>query len=125
MSQTVTGVIKRNPDEIRWIELTPKNPPVQLTEKKEKKEKKEIKTEKAADNLSPSLPPLPKDLFPMPQKELKFFSEPKKVIKKTQGSILSFQIFTSLIFCLIFLLSKAAVPELYENLHIFFTGLFK
>lgn len=125
MPQTITGVVKRNPDEIRLTELTPQRheiaPTASLTEKKEEKEKK---TENITDDLPSSPPPLPKELLRLNQKEPAFFSEPKKVKKKNEGSILGFQILTSLIFCLILLLSRMGAPQLYDNLHLFLTRIF-
>lgn len=57
-------------------------------------------------------------------KEIAFFSEPKRVKKKTQRSIFIFQSAVCAAVCLIMLISKLAVPQLYENLHIYLTRLF-
>lgn len=57
-------------------------------------------------------------------KEIAFFSEPKRVKKKTQRSIVIFQTALCAAVCLIMLISKLAVPQLYENLHIYLTRLF-
>lgn len=57
-------------------------------------------------------------------KEIAFFSEPKRVKKKTQRSIFIFQSAVCAAVCLIMLISRLAVPQLYENLHIYLTRLF-
>ena len=57
-------------------------------------------------------------------KEIAFFSEPKRVKKKTQRNIFIFQSAVCAAVCLIMLISKFAVPQLYENLHIYMTRLF-
>lgn len=57
-------------------------------------------------------------------KEIAFFSEPKRVKKKTQRSIFIFQSAVCAAVCLIMLISKFTVPQLYENLHIYLTRLF-
>lgn len=57
-------------------------------------------------------------------REIAFFSEPKRVKKKTQRSIFIFQSAVCAAVCLIMLISKLAVPQLYENLHIYMTRLF-
>lgn len=57
-------------------------------------------------------------------KEIAFFSEPKRVKKKTQRNIFIFQSAVCAAVCLIMLISKLAVPQLYENLHVYMTRLF-
>lgn len=57
-------------------------------------------------------------------REIAFFSEPKRVKKKTQRSIVIFQLGVCGAVCGIMLFSKLAVPQLYENLHIYFMRLF-
>lgn len=57
-------------------------------------------------------------------REIAFFSEPKRVKKKTQRSIFIFQSAVCAAVCLIMLISRLAVPQLYENLHIYLTRLF-
>lgn len=56
--------------------------------------------------------------------EPNFFSDPKKVKKKTQRSIVIFQLGVCGAVCGIMLFSKLAVPQLYENLHIYLTRFF-
>lgn len=58
-------------------------------------------------------------------KEIAFFSEPKRVKKKTQRSIFIFQSAFCASICLIMLLSKLMVPQLYENLQLYLTRLFQ
>lgn len=123
MPTKVTGALVSQ--EPVWRDLTFKKPAEipQIEEKPEEKAK--IPEEQENPPISAYEPtPIPKSLKHITDRELKFFSEPKKVVKKTQGSIISFQLFTSLLFCLILFLSRIAVPQLYENIHIFLTRLF-
>lgn len=57
-------------------------------------------------------------------KEIKFFSDPRTVKKKTQGSILTFQIAFSVLFCLFYKLTQLLAPELYYNISIYLERLF-
>ena len=57
-------------------------------------------------------------------KEIKFFSDPKTVKKKTQGSILTFQIAFSVLFCLFYKLTQLLAPELYHNISTYLERLF-
>lgn len=57
-------------------------------------------------------------------KKIEFFSNPKTVIKKTEKNILFLQIIVSGVFCGIMLLLKIFLPQLFENLDLYFTKLF-
>lgn len=57
-------------------------------------------------------------------KEIAFFSEPKRVKKRTQRSIFIFQSAVCAAVCGVMLLSRLAAPQLYENLHLYFMRLF-
>lgn len=59
-----------------------------------------------------------------PIKEVKFFSDPKAVKKKTQGSIVAFQIIFVTLFCLAYKLAKVFTPELYINVSSYLEQLF-
>lgn len=58
-------------------------------------------------------------------KEIAFFTEPKSVKRKTQKHIFGFQAITAVTVCLIMLLLKLFVPELYDNLHLYYVRLFQ
>ena len=58
-------------------------------------------------------------------KEIAFFTEPKSVKRKTQRHIFAFQAITAVTVCLIMLLMKLFAPELYNNLHLYYTRLFQ
>lgn len=57
-------------------------------------------------------------------KEIAFFTEPKTVKRKTQRHIFGFQALTAATVCIIMLLLKFLVPQLYDNLHLYFLRLF-
>lgn len=57
-------------------------------------------------------------------KEIKFFSDPKTVKKKTQGSIIRFQLIFSGLICLLLKLTQAFTPELYDNINAYLERLF-
>lgn len=57
-------------------------------------------------------------------KEVKFFSDPKTVKKKTQGSILAFQTGFAVLFCLLYKLAQLFIPELYYNINTYLERLF-
>lgn len=59
-----------------------------------------------------------------PIKEVKFFSDPKAVKKKTQGSIVAFQLIFTALFCLIYKLCRTFTPELYLNISTYLERLF-
>lgn len=58
-------------------------------------------------------------------KEIAFFTEPKTVKRKTQRHIFAFQAVTAAAVCLVMLLLKIFVPELYDNLHLYYLRLFR
>ncbi len=65
------------------------------------------------------------DNFLSENKEIAFFTEPKKVSKKTQKHILAFQSITAASICLVMLLLHLCAPELYDNLRLYFLRLFR
>lgn len=67
----------------------------------------------SADGEIPVIPP---EFEAQPVKEIKFFSDPKAVKKKTQGSITVFQIIFTVLFCLVCKLTELLAPELYLNI---------
>ena len=58
-------------------------------------------------------------------KEVKFFSDPKKVKKRGEGSIIAFQTGFTALFCLLYTLSRLFVPELYQNINIYLERIFR
>lgn len=123
MSSAVIGKLKSSPEEINWTQLTPKVPPAkEITDAEPAKAPQPPQPQPAQSPEKPYVPPI---VTHISKKEPKFFSEPKKVKKKTEGSILAFQILTSLIFCLLLFLSRIGAPQLYDNLHIFLTRIFQ
>ncbi len=124
MPTKVTGALVSQ--EPVWHDLTFKKPAeiLPIGEKTEPTGEKAKPPEEKSPITDYTPAPIPKSLKHIADREPKFFSEPKKVVKKTEGSIISFQLFTSLLFCLILFLSRIAVPQLYENIHIFLTRLF-
>lgn len=58
-------------------------------------------------------------------KEIAFFSEPKKVRRKTQRDIFIFQTAAAAALCGIMLLLRLCAPELYNNIHLYFIRLFQ
>lgn len=63
-------------------------------------------------------------LNPPEIKEVKFFSDPKTVKKKTQGGILAFQTIFTLLFCLFYTLTRYLAPELQQNISAYLERLF-
>lgn len=64
-------------------------------------------------------------LTPVPQiKEIKFFTDPKAVKKKTEGSILAFQLIFTALFCVICMMTRLFAPELYLNISTYLERLF-
>lgn len=57
-------------------------------------------------------------------KEIKFFSDPKTVKKKTQSSITRFQLIFSGLICLLLKLTEIFTPQLYENINAYLERLF-
>lgn len=57
-------------------------------------------------------------------KEVKFFSDPKAVKKKTQRSIIAFQVIFTALFCLVYKLTALLAPELYLNVSTYLERLF-
>lgn len=82
-------------------------------------------TDKAAiyKNADNSEARSPEALKTEPVKEIAFFSEPKRVKKKTQRSIFLFQLLFCSSICFVMLISKLTMPPLYENLHVYLTRL--
>ncbi|MBD5113749.1 MAG: hypothetical protein HDT46_00865 [Ruminococcaceae bacterium] len=66
------------------------------------------------------------ELTPVPQiKEIKFFTDPKKVKKKTEGSIIAFQLIFTALFCAVYKLAELFAPELYLNISTYLERLFR
>lgn len=64
-------------------------------------------------------------LTPVPQiKEIKFFTDPKAVKKKTEGSIIAFQLIFTALFCLVCKITQLFAPELYLNISTYLERLF-
>lgn len=64
-------------------------------------------------------------LTPVPQiKEIKFFTDPKAVKKKTEGSIIAFQLIFTALFCVICMMTRLFAPELYLNISTYLERLF-
>ena len=60
-----------------------------------------------------------------PSREVRFFTDPKPVIKKTQLSITVFQLTTAAAVCLLLKVCDLFAPELFANIHLYLTHLFK
>lgn len=58
-------------------------------------------------------------------KEIAFFTEPKRVTKKSQRHIFAFQAITAAAVCVVMLLLHLCAGELYDNLHLYFLRLFQ
>ena len=56
--------------------------------------------------------------------EVRFFTSPKAVIKKTQLSITAFQLITSAAVCLLLKICGLLSPQLFANLHQYLERLF-
>lgn len=63
-------------------------------------------------------PPLPRD------REIRFFTDPKTVKKKTEGEIIAFQVAFTALFCLAYKLTELFSPELYMNISAYLERLF-
>lgn len=134
MSATVIGKLKNTAGEVKMIEISPKIPvnaekeedkqeQVQREERQQIREREQSEASKQAQSQDNAvIPPIVKNIS---KKETKFFSEPKKVKKKTEGSIIGFQLITSFIFCLLLLLSRLGAPQLYDNLQLFLSRVFR
>ena len=57
--------------------------------------------------------------------EVRFFTAPKPVIKKTQLSITAFQLATAASVCLLLKLCALFAPELFANIRLYLTHLFR
>lgn len=66
-----------------------------------------------------------KEDFLYENKEIAFFTEPKKVKKRSQKHIFAFQSIAAASVCLVMLFLRLFVPELYNNLHLYFLRLFQ
>lgn len=134
MSATVIGKLKNTAGEVKMIEISPKIPvnaekeedkqeQVHSEEQRQIWEREQSEASKQAQSQDNAvIPPIVKNIS---KKETKFFSEPKKVKKKTEGSIIGFQLITSFIFCLLLLLSRLGAPQLYDNLQLFLSRVFR
>lgn len=61
---------------------------------------------------------------PVQDREVRFFTSPKAVIKKTQLSITAFQLITSGAVCLLLKICGLFSPQLFANLHQYLERLF-
>lgn len=59
-----------------------------------------------------------------PSSEVRFFTDPKPVIKKTQLSITAFRLITAAAFFLLLKLCDLFAPELFANIHLYLTRMF-
>lgn len=57
-------------------------------------------------------------------REVRFFTAPKPVIKKTQLSITAFQLITAAAICLLLKVCHLFAPELFANIHLYLERLF-
>ena len=65
------------------------------------------------------------ELIPAAQNnEIRFFTDPKTVTKKTQLSITAFQLFTSAAVCLLLKACDLLSPQLFANLRLYLEHLF-
>ena len=62
--------------------------------------------------------------MPLQNREVRFFTSPKAVIKKTQLSIILFQLITAGAVCLLLKLCSLFSPELFANLRQYLAHLF-
>lgn len=116
-------------------EHLPLSVPVLTEEKKQNRYLESIGEEQGADKNKPNEENTNMPRFepqPKPQeeksekiKEIAFFSEPKRVKRKTQKDIFVFQAAASAAICVIMLLLRFFVPELYDNLHLYFLRIFQ
>lgn len=82
---------------------------------------------KPLDTSGADTPSEPREsgLTPVPQiKEIKFFTDPKAVKKKTEGSIIAFQLIFTALFCVICKITQLFAPELYLNISTYLERLF-
>lgn len=86
--------------------------------------KAEVKGEIKTDITELATPEITPSSEAPPVKEVKFFSDPKVVKKKTQSSIVTFQLVFTAIFCLIYKLTALFAPELYLNVSTYLERLF-
>ena len=61
---------------------------------------------------------------PMHDGEVRFFTSPKAVIKKTQLSITAFQLLTAAAVCLLLKVCGIFSPQLFDNLRLYLQHLF-
>ena len=59
-----------------------------------------------------------------PSREVRFFTAPRPVIKKTQLSITAFQLITAAAICLLLKLCSVFAPELFANIRLYLEHLF-
>lgn len=107
-----------------YIQFDKKSPLKAEIKGETKAETIEANKETSAESVQP--PPPEPHLAPEapPIKEVKFFSDPKAVKKKTQGSIIAFQLIFTALFCLLYKLTEALAPELYINISAYLERLF-
>ena len=75
--------------------------------------------EQTSVNLSPSEPQ------PIEKPEIRFFTDPKTVKKKTEASIIWFQVIFTALFCLLYKAAESFTPELYANISAYMEKLFR
>ena len=87
-----------------------------------------IKMQELSGQVTQTLPETPPLTDPRPadsNREVRFFTAPKPVIKKTQLSITAFQLTTAAAVCLLLKLCALFAPELFANIHLYLTHLFR
>ena len=87
-----------------------------------------IKMQESSGQVTQALtetPPLAEPRPADPNREVRFFTAPKPVIKKTQLSITAFQLITAAAFCLLLKLCALFAPELFANIHLYLIHLFR
>ena len=75
--------------------------------------------------ISADLPTLTETPTPQQNEEVRFFTSPKPVSRKTQLSITVFQLLTSAAFCLLLKACELLSPQLFANIHLYLERLFR
>lgn len=68
---------------------------------------------------------LTKTPAPRQTDEVRFFTSPKSVVKKTQLSITAFQLITAAVVCLLLKACDLLSPQLFANIHRYLEHLFR
>ena len=87
-----------------------------------------MKMQELSVQVTPTLtetPPLTEAPSSQQSREVRFFTDPKPVIKKTQLSITAFQLITAAAVCLLLKACGMFAPELFANLHLYLEHMFR